>query len=371
MARRKILELTDWCIDFRHPSGSLVQAVKHVDLELKEGEWLGITGQSGCGKTTLIESVGGLLTAIPGIRDGRLALFGEEVVGPGFWRQRRSTGHIQRQFRKLLGPHVASSVGVMFQNPHIHLHPLWTVEKQLRSSLSPTGALPEDDARLIDETVEKIRVDSDSDRDSVDPCRQFLERPTSRLSGGQAQRVMLGMTLMKLRRSENRPFLLLADEPTTRLDPRKKMDVLEKLKELKGQEHGCPAGNGNPPGEGPARKVSAMLVTHDLDVIRALADRVLVMYSGYIVEELGISALARALQGTEEVHPYTGTLMQARGYGGEGKIHAPPPDSVSCPYRDLCLRQSAVPCATDTWRDWHTWGPGHRARCPLGGEAPA
>ena len=239
----------------------VLKAVDGVTFEVHEGETLGVVGESGCGKSVTALSILQLVPSPPGrIVSGHIKLDGEDLLTKS-----------QHEVEDIRGNRVA----MIFQEPLTALNPLFTVGHQL--------------AEAVRRHQEKSRAEAKED--VVDMLQRVgIPDPESRLrsyphelSGGMRQRAMIAMALLA------RPRLLVADEPTTALDVTIQAQILELIRELP-QQFGA----------------ATMMITHDLGVIAEMAERVIVMYAGRIVE----SAPVKALFGWP-AHPYTLGLHQS------------------------------------------------------------
>ncbi|WP_440997333.1 ABC transporter ATP-binding protein [Arhodomonas sp. SL1] len=246
--------------------------VRGVDLSVRAGETLALVGESGSGKSVTALSVLGLLP-YPHARHpaGRIRYRGEDILGAG-----------EARLRALRG----GEIGMVFQEPMTSLNPLHHVEKQIGESLTlHSGLTGAARRRRVLELLELVRL--------PEPERRLRAYP-HQLSGGQRQRVMIAMALA------NDPALLIADEPTTALDVTIQAEILDLLADLK------------------RRLGMAMLfISHDLNVVRRVADRVAVMKDGTVVEQ----GFAAALFASPS-HAYTRELLAAEPTGRPAPVAA-------------------------------------------------
>ena len=254
-----MLEIRNLSIDFQTGSGTL-RAVDGIDLDVEEGELLGIVGESGSGKTVTMLAVMGLIPFPGRVRADRLALGGRDL---------RSLSGAQR--RKLMGKEVA----MIFQEPMTSLNPCFTIGFQIDETLRVHHTGPRRTIRHRTlELLEQVGIPDASSR---------LDAYPHQLSGGMNQRVMIAMAIAC------NPKLLIADEPTTALDVTIQAQILELLVQLQKE-----------------RGMALVLITHNMGVIAETVQRVVVMYAGQIVEERAVEALLEAPQ-----HPYTAALLSA------------------------------------------------------------
>lgn len=237
-----------------------VQAVRDVSFELKEGEILGIVGESGSGKSITCMSILRLLKSTGKILNGEVNWLGTDLLALD-----------EEAIRKMRG----EQIGVIFQDPMSSLNPLITVGEQVIETLlcHKNMTRSEAKARAI-ELFELVKIPSASSRLNAYP-HEF--------SGGMRQRIMIAIALAC------DPKLLIADEPTTALDVTIQRQILQLLKELQ-QKLG----------------MSIILITHDLGVIAEMADRMLVMYSGMIMESGSVETIFNS-----PTHPYTQGLLNS------------------------------------------------------------
>ncbi|MFN4102283.1 MAG: ATP-binding cassette domain-containing protein, partial [Pararhodobacter sp.] len=257
-----LLSVRDLTITFRQ-GGAETRAVKGVSFDIAQGETVALVGESGSGKSvTALATVG--LVSDSADQTGSITFEGAEMVGASEAELRRVRGN---------------DISFIFQEPMTSLNPLHTVEKQITEALGLHQALTGDAARRRAlELLEKVGIREAESRLSSYPHQ---------LSGGQRQRVMIAMALA------NGPKLLVADEPTTALDVTIQAQILELLADLKRAE-----------------RMSMLFITHDLNIVRRVADRVCVMQNGEIVEQGPTEQVF-----TDPRHPYTQKLLAAEPTG--------------------------------------------------------
>ncbi|HHW76623.1 MAG TPA: ABC transporter ATP-binding protein [Xanthomonadaceae bacterium] len=265
-----LLEIRDLSVSF-----GATPAVRRVSFTLNHGETLALVGESGSGKSVSALSILQLLP-YPHARHpgGSIRLRGEELLGAAPARLREVRGN---------------QIAMVFQEPMTSLNPLHSVEKQIGETLLLHKGLS--GARLRARILELLNLVG-----LPDAARRLNALPHE-LSGGQRQRVMIAMALA------NDPDILIADEPTTALDVTIQAQILKLLKELQ------------------ARFGMAILfITHDLGIVRKMADRVCVMRAGEVVETAPVDAIF-----TRPQHPYTRQLLAAEPKG------EPPPEADDAP----------------------------------------
>ncbi|MFN3605727.1 MAG: ABC transporter ATP-binding protein [Cypionkella sp.] len=243
--------------------GRQMQAVRNISFDLARGETLAIVGESGSGKSVTALSVVGLLGDSARI-SGSVRYNGQEMVGAAEADLRRVRGN---------------DISFVFQEPMTSLNPLHTIARQIGESLELHQGLKGEAARARTlDLLTKVGI-----RDAQSRLSAFPHQ----LSGGQRQRVMIAMALA------NGPELLIADEPTTALDVSIQAQILDLLGTLKRSEN-----------------LSMLFITHDLNIVRRIADRVCVMQGGEIVETGKTRDIFAAPQ-----HPYTQKLLAAAAKG--------------------------------------------------------
>ncbi|WP_265911368.1 ABC transporter ATP-binding protein [Erwinia billingiae] len=267
-----------------------VWALSDLSFAINAGETLALVGESGCGKSLTALALMGLLPQPTAqVSEGEIRFDGEDL-----------TRLSDRQMQRLRGRKIA----MIFQDPMSALNPVKTVGNQLMEVLRVHLGLSRAEAfeRAV-ALLEKVHI--------PDPRRRMQEYP-HRLSGGMSQRVMIAMAIAC------QPTLLIADEPTTALDVTIQAQILALLRELQ-QETG----------------MALLLITHDLGVVAAMADRVAVMYAGRKVEEAPVLSLF-----DHPVHPYTRGLMRATPTSGAASQKL-----LSIPGRVPALSQLPAGCA--------------------------
>ncbi|MGH6895186.1 MAG: ABC transporter ATP-binding protein [Geminicoccaceae bacterium] len=266
-----LLEINDLSVDFRIEGGTL-EAVRHVAFRIDKGETVALVGESGSGKSVTALSILQLLpypkASHPG---GSIRLDGRELIGAD-----------EPTLRQVRG----DRVGIIFQEPMTSLNPLHTIDRQIGETLTLHRGMGKAAARARAlELLHLVRLQEAEERLGAYPHQ---------LSGGQRQRVMIAMALA------NEPDLLIADEPTTALDVTIQAQILQLLKDLQ-QRLG----------------MAMLLITHDLTIVRKVADRVCVMTQGQIVET---GPVAEVFERPRD--PYTQHLLAAEPKG-RPLSHAP------------------------------------------------
>ncbi|MEE4604671.1 MAG: ABC transporter ATP-binding protein [Desulfobacteraceae bacterium] len=253
-----LLEIKDLKVCFQTENG-LVQALRNVSFEVRQGEVLALVGESGCGKSVTALSVMGLLPQPQGIISGGSIHFqGRDLV---------------RLPRKELRKYTGNEISMIFQEPMTSLNPVYTVGYQICEAIRQHSRINKKAVR--DHTIEML------DKVGIAEAGKRFNAYPHQLSGGMRQRVMIAMAL------SCNPRLLIADEPTTALDVTIQAQILELMIELN-QRIG----------------MSMIMITHDLGVVAEIAERVAVMYAGRIVETSQVVPLF-----TNPSHPYTWGLL--------------------------------------------------------------
>jgi peptide/nickel transport system ATP-binding protein len=307
-----LLKVTDLHVHFATPVG-VVRANNGVNLEVREGESLGIMGESGCGKTVLFLSL--LHLQQPGqIMQGRIELDGRDITALDEHEMEHVRGRV---------------IALVPQNQATALNPAYTVRRQLAEALAvrrrgggvwqPGRPVPGEERSDADEITE---VFSGLGFEAGPVLDRLLRSYPHQLSGGMRQRVLIAMALLM------RPRLLIADEPTTALDRAVKAQALESLQRLRGA-------------------LTMLVISHDVEAIAATCDRVAIMYGGRVIES---GRCAEVL--SQPRHPYSRLLLAAQQRTrGEplapiaaetlDLIHFPP----GCPFHVFCSEVTSA-CAT-------------------------
>ncbi len=257
---RAVLEVSELATEFHTPDG-VVHAVNGVSFELRPGEFLGVVGESGSGKSVTMMSLLKLIPMPPGrIVDGTVTFEDEDLLAVA--------GDTMRTVR-------GGQTGLIFQDPMTSLNPVITVGKQLTESIRLHTEATKTEAR--ERATELL------DMVGLPDAESRLKAYPHELSGGMRQRVMIAIALACS------PKVIIADEPTTALDVTVQAQIIEIIRDLREKLN-----------------TAVIWITHDLGVIAGLADRVLVMYGGKIVEEARVNDLYRRPE-----HPYTQGLLES------------------------------------------------------------
>ncbi len=256
----KLLEIKDLHTFFYTDAG-VVKAVNGVSFEVNKGQTIGIVGESGCGKSVMSLSIMRLIQEPGKIVEGQVFFNGQDLVKLS-----------QSEMRKINGDRIS----MIFQEPMTSLNPVFTVGNQIAESLILHEKLTKKQAR--EKAIEMISTVGISRAEGI------YDSYPHELSGGMRQRIMIAMAL------SCNPELLIADEPTTALDVTIQAQILDLLKEIK-KKFGT----------------SIMLITHDLGVVAEMADYVIVMYAGRIIEQGHVTDIY-----LNPMHPYTIGLLKSK-----------------------------------------------------------
>ncbi len=320
MTKQPLLDVKNLVTEFIIPEG-IVYAVNGISFNVNPGETLAVVGESGCGKSVSMLSVMGLIPTPPGI-----IVDGEAIYG-----NKNLFKLAEEEMEQIRGKEIA----MVFQDPMTSLNPVLTIGKQITEALICHFDITKNDAR--DRAISLL------DMVGIPEARNRLDDYPHQFSGGMRQRVMIAMALAC------DPHLLIADEPTTALDVTIQAQIVELVLQLKRQ-----------------KDMAVIWITHDLGVVAGIADRVNVMYAGYIVEEALVDDLYE-----DPRHPYTCGLLGSLprvDHRRERKLCSIPgsPPSllvkpVGCPFRPRCQYSKEI-CQFETPKLRET-SRGHHVAC--------
>ncbi|HET7628744.1 MAG TPA: ABC transporter ATP-binding protein [Bacillales bacterium] len=299
-----------------------IPAVNNIDFYVKPGEILGIVGESGCGKSVTSLSIMGLVPSPPGkIVGGEILFKGEDL-----------TKASERRMRQIRGNEIA----MIFQEPMTSLNPVFTIGDQLIEGIRLHKKVSKKEARKKAVDILKLV--------GMPRAEQLVDEYPHQLSGGMRQRVMIAMAMAC------EPEVLIADEPTTALDVTIQAQILDLMKRLNRE-----------------MDTSIVLITHDLGVVAEVCDRIVVMYSGKIVEEGTTATIFKNPQ-----HPYTEGLIRSvpdmrdrrdRLYSIPGNVPKPGTLKQGCHFAPRC--EYAFDRCRDKDPELLTTEDGHKVRCFL------
>lgn len=277
-----------------HTEAGIVKAVDDVSFKIKKGEIVGVVGESGCGKSVTAMSLMRLVSSPGKIEDGEVLFEGNDLLKLQ-----------ESDMRSIRGDEIA----MIFQEPMTSLNPVFTVGKQIMESVLIHRKVSKKEARKI--AIDMIALVGIPDAERV------VDRYPHELSGGMRQRIMIAMAL------SCSPKLLIADEPTTALDVTIQAQVLDLMRGIREKLN-----------------TSIMLITHDLGVVAEMADYVVVMYAGKVIEEAPVEVIFK-----NPMHPYTIGLLkskpmldteQDRLYSIPGQVPSPINMPNNCYFNGRC-----------------------------------
>jgi peptide/nickel transport system ATP-binding protein len=317
-----ILRIKDLKVSFQ--SGKkLVPAVDGISFELKDGEILGIVGESGSGKSVTSLATMGLIPSPPGkIENGEIIFEGKDLKNIS-----------EKEWRKIRG----NQISMIFQEPMTSLNPLFTIGNQLIEAIRLHTDLSKREA--IVRSIELLKLVG------IPRAEGILKEYPHQLSGGMRQRVMIAMAMAC------NPRVLIADEPTTALDVTIQAQILALMKDLNKKTN-----------------TTIILITHDLGVVAEICERVIVMYSGQIVEQGDVRTILKNPQ-----HPYTKGLLKSvpdlrgkkeRLYSIPGTVPTPGSIQKGCRFAARCS-EAYGQCQEETPVLYKTEKDGHEVRCFL------
>ncbi|MDA1785926.1 ABC transporter ATP-binding protein [Bacillus cereus] len=262
---KAVIELKDLQTHFQTEEG-IVKAVNHVSFSVREGETVCVVGESGCGKSVTALSVMGLIAESGSVVGGDILYEGKSLL-----RMK------EKELRSLRG----NDIAMIFQEPMTSLNPVFTVGEQIVETLREHELLSKNEA--YKKAIELIR------KVGIARADEIVHSYPHELSGGMLQRIMIAVAL------SCNPKLLIADEPTTALDVTIQAQILDLLRQVKEEF-----------------KTSILLITHDLGVVAEMADYVVVMYGGKVIEEAPVLEIFQ-----NPKHPYTKGLLKSKPVMGK------------------------------------------------------
>ncbi|PGB44644.1 ABC transporter ATP-binding protein [Bacillus toyonensis] len=262
---KAVVELKDLQTHFQTEEGT-VKAVNHVSFAVREGETVCVVGESGCGKSVTALSIMGLIAESGSVVGGDILYEGKSLLGMK-----------EKELRSLRG----NDIAMIFQEPMTSLNPVFTVGEQIVEVLREHELLSKNEA--YKKAIELIR------KVGIARADEIVHSYPHELSGGMLQRIMIAVAL------SCNPKLLIADEPTTALDVTIQAQILDLLRQIKEEF-----------------KTSILLITHDLGVVAEMADYVVVMYGGKVIEEAPVLEIFQ-----NPKHPYTKGLLKSKPVMGK------------------------------------------------------
>ncbi|WP_242214984.1 ABC transporter ATP-binding protein [Bacillus cereus group sp. BfR-BA-01383] len=262
---KAVVELKDLQTHFQTEEGT-VKAVNHVSFAVREGETVCVVGESGCGKSVTALSIMGLIAESGSVVGGDILYEGKSLLEMK-----------EKELRSLRG----NDIAMIFQEPMTSLNPVFTVGEQIVETLREHELLSKNEA--YKKAIELIR------KVGIARADEIVHSYPHELSGGMLQRIMIAVAL------SCNPKLLIADEPTTALDVTIQAQILDLLRQIKEEF-----------------KTSILLITHDLGVVAEMADYVVVMYGGKVIEEAPVLEIFQ-----NPKHPYTKGLLKAKPVMGK------------------------------------------------------
>ncbi|EKS8355210.1 peptide ABC transporter ATP-binding protein [Bacillus cereus] len=262
---KAVIELKDLQTHFQTDEGT-VKAVNHVSFAVREGETVCVVGESGCGKSVTALSIMGLIAESGSVVGGDILYEGKSLLGMK-----------EKELRSLRG----NDIAMIFQEPMTSLNPVFTVGEQIVETLREHELLSKNEA--YKKAIELIR------KVGIARADEIVHSYPHELSGGMLQRIMIAVAL------SCNPKLLIADEPTTALDVTIQAQILDLLRQVKEEF-----------------KTSILLITHDLGVVAEMADYVVVMYGGKVIEEAPVLEIFQ-----NPKHPYTKGLLKSKPVMGK------------------------------------------------------
>lgn len=291
----ELIKVENINISFQDDEAGTISAVRDLSFHINEGETVGLVGESGCGKSVTALSLMGLIERGTSSTEGEIVFEGEDI-----------NLYSEKKMRSIRG----NKISMIFQEPMTSLNPVHKIGKQISEVLHLHGFANKTNSK--EKTIDILK------KVGIPRAESIIDEYPHQLSGGMRQRIMIAMAMAC------NPKLLIADEPTTALDVTIQAQILDLMNALQ-QEY----------------NTAILLITHDLGVISEMADRVIVMYYGQIVEQADVRTLFK-----QPKHPYTiGLLNSVPNIDSENEERLTPIDgnvpSLSviksgCPFRSRC-----------------------------------
>lgn len=315
-----ILEIKSLRTTFSSDNKS-IPVVNEIDFQVHSKEVIGIVGESGCGKSVTSLSIMGLIPTSNGKVEGEILFNGENIAQASEKRMRTIRGN---------------DIAMIFQEPMTSLNPVFTIGEQLIETIQIHWKWSKKKAR--EHSILMLK------KVGLPRAEQLMKEYPHQLSGGMRQRVMIAMALAC------EPKLLIADEPTTALDVTIQAQILDLMKKLNQET-----------------ETAIIMITHDLGVVAEMCQRIIVMYSGKIVEEADVHTIFK-----QPKHPYTVGLIQSvpdmrekkdRLYSIPGNVPKPGSIEVGCHFAPRCPH-AMNQCYTESPK-LNVWDNGQKVRCWL------
>lgn len=277
-----------------YTEGGIVKAVNDASFKIKKGEVVCVVGESGCGKSVTAMSLMGLVASPGKVVEGEILFEGKNLLDLS-----------EEEMRTVRG----NDISMIFQEPMTSLNPVFTVGKQIMESIMLHQKLDKKEARKV--AIDMVTLVGISD------AEKQVDRYPHELSGGMKQRIMIAMAL------SCNPKLLIADEPTTALDVTIQAQILDLMRDIKTKSN-----------------TSIMFITHDLGVVAEMADYVVVMYAGKVIEEGPVNVIFK-----NPMHPYTIGLLKSKPilnkvqeklYSIPGQVPSPINMPENCYFNERC-----------------------------------
>lgn len=323
MSQKALLEFKDLHTEFYTEAG-IVKAVSGVSFQIRPGETVSVVGESGSGKSVTALSLMRLLANNAKIVKGEIMFDGRDVL--------KLKPHEMRRLR-------GNEIGMIFQEPMTSLNPVLTVGEQIMEPLM--------EHRMLSKRAARKRAIELIEMVGIPRAGEIVDAYPHELSGGMRQRIMIAIAL------SCEPKLIIADEPTTALDVTIQAQILDLLRKLKAEKN-----------------VALMLITHDLGVVAEMADYVVVMYGGRVVEEGKVLEVFKNPR-----HPYTEGLLKAKPIIGErkerlytipGQVPSPLNLPSYCHFADRC--PYVMPVCKEKYPETFVDADGHKVACWLHAE---